>query len=182
MRLTKSGIRAGVKANTPDLLRYFIRRVSLPEDAADLLGDTLLAVWKRASDFPSDPTEARMWMFGIARNIVKAHTRTSSYRDRLRDRLREEYSESSSTPQLAIERKLDIDVALSGLSANKRELVMLVHGEGFTVAQAGILLEINASTARSRYAAALTQMRSTLEGSRLPGTSPNQLDKREKWA
>lgn len=60
---------AMVEAASPDLLVYFLRRVDAPEDAADLLGEALLVIWRRAASIPSDDQEARMWMFGIARNL-----------------------------------------------------------------------------------------------------------------
>ncbi|WP_275403788.1 sigma factor-like helix-turn-helix DNA-binding protein [Nocardioides jishulii] len=44
--------------------------------------------------------------------------------------------------------------AVLRLHAAHRELVMLIHWDGFTVTEAAELLGLNASTARSRYSAA----------------------------
>lgn len=162
MRLSRRHIRAVVTDNTPDLLRYFLRRVPLPEDAADLLGETLLVVWKRAEDLPADPVEARMWMFGIARNVLLTHHRSLAKQTRLGERLREEFGRNSDDAQADVESRLELEAALRAIDDDKRELVLLVHGEGFTVAEAGRILDLNPSTARSRYAAALAQLRIAL--------------------
>jgi RNA polymerase sigma-70 factor (ECF subfamily) len=62
-------MRTAVEGNGADLLAYFSRRVTPVEDAADLLADTLMAVWRRVADLPADGTGARMWMFGVARRV-----------------------------------------------------------------------------------------------------------------
>lgn len=39
-------LRFGLLENSDDLLAYFVRRVSQPADAADLLGELMLQAWK----------------------------------------------------------------------------------------------------------------------------------------
>ena len=162
MRLSPRAIRVAVRDNTPDLLRFLLRRVPLPEDAADLLGETLLVVWRRAEDLPADPVEARMWMFGIARNVLLTHHRSLAKLTRLGERLREEFDRNSDNSQADVENRVELEAALRAIDDVKKEFVLLVHGEGFTVAEAGRILDLNPSTARSRYAAALAQLRAVL--------------------
>lgn len=45
-----------------------------------------------------------------------------------------------------------------------RELIMLIHWDGMTVAQAAELLGLNPSTARTRYATARSALREALTG------------------
>ncbi|MGL4257659.1 MAG: hypothetical protein ACRCSL_15100, partial [Microbacterium sp.] len=47
-----------VADNADDLLRYLRRRVTQPEDAADLLGRVLLAIWESSSRLPTTDHEA----------------------------------------------------------------------------------------------------------------------------
>jgi RNA polymerase sigma-70 factor (ECF subfamily) len=162
MRVDRKRVRAAVETNAPDLLRYFLRRVPVAEDAADLLGDTLLVLWGRAGDLPSTPEEARMWMFGIARNVLHTHRRQTAGRERLRARLMDDALHGEPAAADVIGRRMEIDGALAVLDPSKKELVLLVHGEGFTIAQAAQILGLNASTARSRYASALGEMRLAL--------------------
>lgn len=47
----------------------------------------------------------------------------------------------------------------------QRELVVLIHGDGFTIVEAAELLGVNPSTARSRYSAARETLRQALSES-----------------
>jgi RNA polymerase sigma-70 factor (ECF subfamily) len=51
-----SDVETLVAREAAGLLAYFARRVATLEDAADLLGDTLLAVWRRKATIPADET------------------------------------------------------------------------------------------------------------------------------
>src|SRR5690606_17418179 len=57
----------------PALLGYFVRRVDIAEDAADLVNETMIAAWKASARAPADAQAARMWLFGVARNILLHH-------------------------------------------------------------------------------------------------------------
>lgn len=51
---TVDRISAVVESHAPDLLAFFMRRVATAEDAADLLGEALLVIWRRAGSIPAD--------------------------------------------------------------------------------------------------------------------------------
>ncbi len=153
-----------VDDNHRDLLRYLRRRVSSPEDAADLLGTTLLAVWENGARVPTNDHEARMWCFGIARNLLREHHRHTvkqvALADALRDHLRNTPGASAGADAQA-ERNIaaaDARGALSRLDERSRELVMLVHWDGFSVAESARVLGMNASSARTRYGRALKRL------------------------
>jgi len=162
MRINHSShTRTVVRDNSADLLRFFLRRVENPEDAADLVGATFEALWMRASDLPKDRVEARMWLFGIARNVLLAHRRTSGNTERLSQLLKEQNAAASGTDPHEI---LDLRHAVRSLPGPKRELILLVHGDGFSLAEAASLLGLNPSTVRSRYAVALAELRTSVAG------------------
>lgn len=52
-----------------DLLTYLIRRASSPEDAADALSETYLIAWRKLHAVPRGE-QARLWLFGVARNLL----------------------------------------------------------------------------------------------------------------
>ncbi|MGY1843503.1 RNA polymerase sigma factor [Modestobacter sp. SYSU DS0875] len=142
-------------ANAPDLLAYFERRVQPVEDAADLLGETMLTAWRRHADLPDDAERARMWLFVTARNVLANHGRAQRRKLELADRLRAEVltqhravGAGSDEPAEAARE------AIGELPAELRELVTLVHWDGFSLTEAAEMTGIPASTARSRYAAA----------------------------
>src|SRR5690349_4778421 len=80
-----------------DLLNYFARRVEQPADAADLLSETFVVLCRRASSIPSSDDEARLWAFGVARNVLSGHRRTRRRRASLVERLRAELSDHPTT-------------------------------------------------------------------------------------
>ncbi len=160
-----------VRAEAGNLLAYFSRRVSPQADAADLLGDTLLVLWRRARSIPDNDDEGRMWMFGIARNVLVTHRRGLSRRLALADRLRDEMSILPNSGALdgrlraapGDDRLEAVVSAIAELSAPDREIIMLVHFDGFTLVEAGRLLHLRATTARSRYHRARDRLRAMVE-------------------
>ena len=100
-----------------------------------------------------------MWLFGIARNVVANVTRTGQRRVNLADRLRHALSR---THDRSADDGLEVRDAISRLPAEQAELVRLVHWEGFTIAEAGSILGVPASTARTRYQRARGDLRVAL--------------------
>ncbi|MGA8987565.1 RNA polymerase sigma factor [Aeromicrobium sp.] len=152
--------RAALRATSSDLLTYLVRRVPSPEDAADLLGETMLTAWRKIESMPEDPERQRMWLFVIAANLLRNDRRRSRRRLELTDRLRSVLC-TTPTPPDDQETHAVRDAVLR-LPAQHRELVMLVHWDGFSIAEAAELLSLNTSTARSRYAAARASLREVL--------------------
>ena len=83
-----------VRHEAPDLLAYLVRRTAHPDDAADLLAEVLVVVWRRVAVMPGQEEAARMWLFGIARKVLATHRRGLHRRSALADRLREELQTS----------------------------------------------------------------------------------------
>jgi RNA polymerase sigma-70 factor (ECF subfamily) len=110
-----------------------------------------------------------MWLFTIGRHVLANHRRSSRRSEELVRRLREELAIATvpagegSTPM--------VDEAMEALAPEQRELVRLVHWEGFGVAEAGQILGVGASTARSRYATARERLRRSLSGTRDPSST-----------
>lgn len=144
----------------PDLLAYFERRVD-PEDAADLLGETLLVAWRRASVLPRRHEHARMWLFGVAKGVLNNHARGVRRRLRLADALRDEVTRAHRQTARDNEHS-DVIEAIEALPDDLAELVRLIHWDGFRLVEAATLMGINPSTARGRYAKAKELLRRSL--------------------
>ncbi|TFD73489.1 RNA polymerase sigma factor [Cryobacterium gelidum] len=134
--------------NARDLLRYLERRVG-SNDAPDALSDTMIAAWKGAARVPTNPVEARMWLFGIARNVVLNHSRGERRRSRLAERLRE--SVGVLPPNNDAAAGLDVLDAIQRLDPDLAEVIRAVHWDGFSLAEISQYLGLPASTVRSRY-------------------------------
>ncbi|WP_052460817.1 RNA polymerase sigma factor [Microbacterium gorillae] len=170
---TRRWIESVVEQNGDDLLRYLRRRVDQPEDAADLLGHVLLAIWKGARQVPKVELDARLWCFGIARNTLREHHRRTARRlalaDDLRDRLRvRPHGEDAAEIAEAQFAAAGVRKALTTLDDRSRELITLVHWDGFSIAEAARMLGMNESTARTRYGRALRRLQAHLAAESRP--------------
>lgn len=148
-----------IRDAAPALLAFFVRRVEVADDAADLVSQTFEAAVRAGSRMPGDGHEARLWLFGIARNVLKHHERSARRRDALVRRLGQAIDESRVPDHGEL---LDVRRAVSALPADLAELIRLVHWDGFSVEDAAQHLGINASTARSRHARAKELLRQSL--------------------
>ena len=150
---------AALESSSADILRYLERRVG-PDDAPDLLGETMVVAWRRVRELPVDAERARMWLFGVARGTLLNHARGERRRWALADRIRLQVRESASAPPA--DAGADVRDAIGRLDPDLAELVRLVHWDGFSLADAAELLGIPASTARGRYQKAKRELRAAL--------------------
>lgn len=135
--------------HTDAVFRYLSRRVGA-DAAEDLLGDVFAAaVNARLRARPHASGSALPWLYGIAKNILRAH-------------LRQRGTPSSAAPEYAmdwdaVDDRLDasgqregLRIALLALSPAERDVLLLVAWEHLTVAEAAEALDITAVAARSR--------------------------------
>lgn len=149
----------------PNLLRFLIRRVEPPEDAADVLAEVFVVAWRRRRQLPTEPDQLAGWLYGTARLVTQNHQRTSHRAAKLAERLRLELSASTVAVEDHAESVAETDRihrALLTLPPQNAELVRLVHWEGLTVAAAAVALKVSPSTARSRYQSARAKLRDLL--------------------
>ncbi len=149
--MTKGDLEQALAEAAPALLGYFLRRVSIAEDAADLVSETMIAAWKASRRLPKDPEQARMWLFGVARNVLRHHVRSSIRRDALVARLTRAVEVAQPATR---DEDLDVREAVAELPEKLGELIRLVHWDGFSLEDAAAHLGIPASTARGRHAKA----------------------------
>ncbi|MFF2276276.1 RNA polymerase sigma factor [Agromyces sp. NPDC058126] len=163
-------LEAAYRANAADLLTYFGRRVPVPADAADLLSETFVVAWRRGDRMPTEPEQARMWLYGVARRVLANAARRVARHSNLTDKLRA-HLDSLPTEHVDTE-TLDIRAALDAIPDDQSELVRLVLWDGFTVPEAATILGISESTARGRYQRARAQLRELLHEHQYEGNTP----------
>ena len=157
--MTKSGLEQVIAEAAPDLLRYFLRRVTIAEDAAELVSDSMITAWKSPRRVSNDPQEARMWLFGVARNVLRHHVRSRVRQDALVARLTQAIE---AVQQPVNDEDLDVREAVAALPEKLGELIRLVHWDGFSLEDAAAHLGIPASTARGRHAKAKQLLQKSL--------------------
>lgn len=158
-----------LRADTDAVFHYLARRVTILEDASDLLSDSMLVVWRRRRSVPEDPLEARMWFFGIARNVLLTHRRAASRQKSLGERLMADLEAApifanyaGTGDDSAEDLRAHVRALVCSLSERDQEIVTLVHWEGFNLEQVAVILSVRSSTVRSRYARARARLKSLL--------------------
>lgn len=155
-----SPLESALTANSADLLHYFQRRTD-SATAADLLAETMLTAWQREKDHPAEAEDGRRWLFGIANNVLKNADRSQRRRYRLASRLKVMLGASAHAQ--SADDGVEVRDAVQRLDPELRELIRLVHWDGFSITDAGQILGIPASTACGRYQRAKEQLRQALE-------------------
>lgn len=135
-----------------DLLR-FVRRRAQPDDVDDIVNETYLTAWRRLDDVPDTPTDARAWLFGVARHCILNATRSANRRTALAVRIAsvnspivQEYSD--------LDDSMDLIAAWKKLKPEHQEALALQAWEGLTSQQAAKVLGISAIAFRLRVRAA----------------------------
>lgn len=148
--------------HTRALLGYALRRTASTADAADAVAETMLVAWRRLPDLPPEP-DTRLWLYGIARNVIANGNRSNRRRSRLAEKL---------VSQLA-ETHLDSDAfdaapsgrvrdALSRLTPIQREIILLTATEGLTPADIATVLDLNPNTVRTHLRRGRLKMQRSL--------------------
>lgn len=144
--------------NYRQLLGYALRRVASPDDAADIVADTMLVAWRRFDEVPADGT-ARLYLYGVARRVLANHWRGEIRRDRLAERLRLQLAEAAPDQTSLADSTVAIREALAQLSDNDRELLMLTGWDGLDPREAAVVLGVPARTVRTRLHRARARLR-----------------------
>ncbi len=151
-----------VRANADDIWRYLRRRLDSDDDADDLAAEVFAVAWRRsAHTLPAG--QRRLWLFGVARNVLQAHRRSHARRLRLVTRLRP--GETSVAPPDLGERDL-LSRALAALPDLDREVVLLRAWEGFSVAEIADLLGVTPNAVSVRLSKARRKLAASLEADR----------------
>jgi len=145
----------------PDLLAYFLRRLK-HEDAVEAAADVFLAAWRRIDHAP-DGQEARLWLFGIARNVLRNRQRTNRRVRRLLVRMATVPVNPPQNPEVLVVKRAqncEVVAALDRLRSIDREVIQLRLWEEASYDDIAVLLGCSRHAAEQRYAKALRRLRS----------------------
>ena len=155
-------------ANVKAILAYALRRTRSPADAADVVAETMLVAWRRIGDVPPGDA-ARLWLFGVARQVVANSARGNRRRDNLTERLTAAVSSAiESAPTDLVVASLDVRAALGHLDEDDQELLRLSSWEGLSPSEIAQLLAIPVGTVRTRLHRARVKLRTRLAERELP--------------
>lgn len=137
------------RATRAELLAYLVRRCADPEQAADALAEAYLVAWQKLHSIP-DGDRARLWLFGVARNLHLQGVRRRRVGDALVTRLAGELRTSLAPAHTDEPPHQAVHAALETLSGRDREIVTLAAWEGLTPREIADVIGISANAVRIR--------------------------------
>ena len=115
-----------------DLLAYAVRRSRSPEDAADVLAETYMIAWRKLDAIPQGE-EARLWLFGVARNVLLRGAGRVRSLDRVVARLAGELRVVQASVEMVDDPRAPVlHEALAALPERQREVLLLTAWEELT--------------------------------------------------
>ena len=130
-----------------DIRSYCLRR--LPVEAAnDAAAEIFIVAWRKLNKVP-EGRAARLWLFGVAKNVVAHQHRSRSQAKRLRSKLEQtaDRSVDAAAPEsVVVQRSQDRAVveALGRMKPDDRELIRLKMWEELSHAEIGEVFGISA--------------------------------------
>ena len=138
--------RVTYEENYVQILGYALRRTASEEDAADVVAETFLTLWRRLDDAPSGD-ETRLWLYGIARHVISNGRRGERRRERLRARLTAmmpgQTTNGTSMPDV-------VSQAMDALAPQDREVLRLSAWEELSPGEIAVTLGCSTNAAKIR--------------------------------
>ena len=147
---------------------FAVRRVALPDQAADLVAEVFLEVIESAGRYDPDRGEPIAWVMGIAVNLAAAQRRRRASEARAVAQISgqrllapDDYAELEAQIDAARAARV-LHEAIARLPEGQRELLALVSIDGLTPVQAARTLGIHPAAGRMRLARARRRVRAAL--------------------
>jgi RNA polymerase sigma-70 factor, ECF subfamily len=129
-------------------IHAYVKRALVPDhsETDDVVAEVYLVAWRRIDELPQSPQD-RLWLFGVARNVVRNTKRNANRRDLLLSRVRRQprLPLGSSEPS-----EVDVVGALRRLSPNEREVMQLVVWDGLSAAETAEVLGCSVNVVQVR--------------------------------
>jgi RNA polymerase sigma factor (sigma-70 family) len=142
-----------------DVLRYLVRRAQSSEEAADCLAETFLVAWRKRDEIPADEAQARPWLFGTARNVLRRERELNHKRSQAVDALAAELRDArrpvaTADPGTA---------ALKLLSPIDREIIEMLAWDQLSPREVAAILDLSPNVVRIRAHRARLKLREHLQ-------------------
>jgi RNA polymerase sigma-70 factor (ECF subfamily) len=144
---------------------YLRFHLASADEADDLTAEVFLRALRRFDQFDHSRGSPRAWLFRIARNALTDHQRQLRRRPVLPiGSFRDLMCQAPSPEERVLweEQVSRLLSAIAELSTNDRQIIALCYGAELPVTEAGELLGLNATAARTRLWRALGRLRKVL--------------------
>ncbi|MEU4442856.1 RNA polymerase sigma factor [Actinosynnema sp. NPDC050801] len=151
--------------HAPHIQRYLARRLG-PQVADDLVAETFLTAFDKRRRYDPARPDARPWLYGIATNLVGQHRRQEArrYRHGPAEHAEQDHADRVAAEVTAHAMRSLLAGALAGLSAEDRDVLLLVAWEQLSYEEVATALAIPVGTVRSRLHRARRKVRQALGG------------------
>ncbi len=140
-----------------------LRMMRSPDDAADVLQDSMIKAFRAAPGFRGE-SAVSTWLHRITVNTSLDALRSRSRREVAALDHVDRAPAAGRDPVTTRETALDVAAALEAIPADQRAAVVLVDMVGFSVAEAAVVLECPPGTVKSRCSRARTRLAQLLTG------------------
>ena len=150
----------------PRVKTYMMQQGADPALAEELAQETLLTVWRKASQYSPDRGTAAAWIFTIARNLRIDRLRKDVRWQSLPDEQAEAIpSEAAGQDEMVLidQRRVRVQAALADLPPDQRAVVTLAYIEGLSHSEIAEKLMTPIGTIKSRMRLAYQKVRDALE-------------------
>ena len=149
----------------PRVKAMMMRRGASADRAEDLAQETLLRLWRKASQFDPDRASVSAWVYSIARNVNidlgRRETRAAAWLKEQGEPEEEDYDEPEQYLLMA-ERESIVRSTLATLPEDQLRVIRLSFFDGLAHSEIAELLEIPLGTVKSRIRLALQRLRDPL--------------------
>lgn len=142
---------------------YCLRRLPT-DDANEAASEVFLVAWRRFEKIPE--SEQLMWLYGVARNVVRNLQRSARRQIRLSAKANSVAPTPQDGPEIQVirsEEHEEVAMAMETLKEPDRELLQLKVWEGLSNDQVATVLGITKRAVEGRYTRALSKLSKQLE-------------------
>ena len=130
--------------------------------AEDLLADTFERAMRARRGFDRRRGTERNWLYAIALNLLRDHARRAATEGRAVERIRSGASLTAESGAEGVERRDELQRALTTLADEEREAIALRFGAELTVPEIAGVLGLPLTTVEGRVYRALRKLRDQL--------------------
>jgi RNA polymerase sigma factor (sigma-70 family) len=150
------------------LHRYLARRLD-PATADDLVAETFLTAWRSRDRYDPERASGRAWLYGIATNLLREHTRSEVRGLRAHARHGGRAASGDDVGTVAVSRadaRVEVRrlaAAIAELRPDDRDVLLLVAWGGLEPAEVAQALRLPQGTVRHRLHRARAALRGTAD-------------------
>lgn len=175
--MAKNNLDDIIKDNTPRLRSFVRSKVSNPDDADDIVQDTLYQFLRTISIMDNPIGHVSSWLYTVARNLIVNHKKKHRETEALQNRLGDEddsfmielseimVASQHDNPEMLMLRNMvweELDRAMSQLPNEQRQAIEMTEIQGLSTAEAAGRMGVPVATFLSRKHYAVVHIRKRL--------------------